>query len=108
MTERPLIRLKPGHGRRLKSGHPWAFSNEIDMQPALRALPSGAPVRLEGDDGWRFGTFSFNPHSLIAARLLDHDPQAVIDAAWVQARIASVCSGVGVRRRRSVPFGTVG
>ena len=92
MTERPLIRLKPGHGRRLKSGHPWAFSNEIDMQPALRSLPPGAPVRLEGDDGWRFGAFAFNPHSLIAARLLDHDPNAAIDADWMRERIASAAA----------------
>ena len=89
MTARPLIRLKAGHGRRLKSGHPWAFSNEIEMRPEYRSMPPGAPVRLEGDDGWRFGTFAFNPHSLIAARLLDHDPNAAVDAAWVRQRIAS-------------------
>ena len=33
------------------------------MNPALRAIPPGTVVRLEGDDGWRFGTFMFNPHS---------------------------------------------
>ena len=66
MTEHPLIRLNPGQERRLKSGHPWAYSNEIRMQPEFRQMPAGAPVRLEGDDGWRFGTFAFNPHSLIA------------------------------------------
>ena len=87
MNDRPLIRLKPGHERRLKSGSPWAFSNEIEMRPAYRSLPPGAPVRLEGDDGWRFGTFAFNPHSLIAARLLDRDPDAAIDADWVRKRI---------------------
>lgn len=87
MIDRPLIRLKPRHERRLKSGSPWAFSNEIEMRPAYRSLPPGAPVRLEGDDGSRFGTFAFNPHSLIAARLLDRDPEAAIDADWVRQRI---------------------
>jgi len=43
-------------------------------------------VRLEGAGGWRYGTFAFNPHSLIAARLLDDDPATSIDAAWVRAR----------------------
>ena len=52
-------------------------------------MPPGGVVRLEGDDGWRFGTFAFNPHSLIGARLLDRDPQAAIDAAWVRRRIAA-------------------
>ena len=89
MTAHPLVRLNPGQERRLKSGHPWAYSNEIRMQPELRQLPPGAPVRLEGDDGWRFGTFAFNPHSLIGARLLDRDPEAAIDAAWVRRRVAA-------------------
>ena len=49
------------------------------MTPAARALPPGSPVRLEGDDGVRHGTWLFNPHSLIAARRLDRDPAAAID-----------------------------
>ncbi len=84
----PLLRLKPRQDRRLKAGHPWAFSNEIAITPEHRTWPAGAPVRIEGDGGWRYGTFMFNPHSLIAARLLDRDPDAAIDAAWVRARIA--------------------
>jgi 23S rRNA (cytosine1962-C5)-methyltransferase len=90
--DRPLLRLGKGQERRLKAGHPWAFSNEIAMKPDYRQLPPGAPVRLEGDDGWRFGTFMFNPHSLIAARLLDRDPAAAIDADFVRARIASAAA----------------
>jgi len=85
----PLLRLLPKQDRRLKSGHPWAFSNEIAMKPEHRTWPAGAPVRIEGDDGWRYGAFMFNPHSLIAARLLDRDPDAEIDADWVRVRIAS-------------------
>ncbi len=84
----PLLRLLPRQDRRLKAGHPWAFSNEIAMTPEHRTWPAGAPVRIEGDGGWRYGAFMFNPHSLIAARLLDRDPDAAIDAAWVRARIA--------------------
>jgi 23S rRNA (cytosine1962-C5)-methyltransferase len=90
--ERPLLRLTKGQERRLKSGHPWAFSNEIAMRPEYRQLPPGAPVRLEGDDGWRFGTFMFNPHSLIAARLLDRDPAAAIDAGFVRGRIEAAAA----------------
>jgi 23S rRNA (cytosine1962-C5)-methyltransferase len=92
VTDRPLLRLAPGQGRRLKAGHPWAFSNEIAMLPEYRQMPPGLPVRLEGDDGWRFGTFMFNPHSLIAARLLDRDPDAVIDEAWLAARIGAAAA----------------
>ncbi len=85
---RPLLRLRPGAARRLKAGHPWAFSNEIVMRPEMRALPPGGLVRLEGDDGVQFGTFFYNPGSLIAARRLDPDPEARIDAGWFARRLA--------------------
>ncbi|MGH7057631.1 MAG: hypothetical protein ACREFZ_07055, partial [Acetobacteraceae bacterium] len=62
---RPLARLKPGAERRLKAGHPWAYSNEIAMRPEIKDLPAGSLVRLEGDDGTRFGACFYNPHSLI-------------------------------------------
>jgi 23S rRNA (cytosine1962-C5)-methyltransferase len=89
MSDRPLIRLNPGADRRVRAGHPWAFSNEIAMTPALRAMPPGSVVRLEGADGWRFGTWHFNPHSLIAARRLDPDPAAAVDEGWFGARLSA-------------------
>lgn len=89
MAEHPLLRVAPRQDRRLRAGHPWAFSNELAMRPEHRSWAPGAPVRLEGDDGWRYGTYMFNPRSLIAARRLDADPAADIDAAWVSARIAA-------------------
>jgi 23S rRNA (cytosine1962-C5)-methyltransferase len=85
---RPLLRLLPGRDRRVKAGHPWAFSNEIAMDAAARALPPGGVVRLEGDDGVRHGAWHFNPHSLIAARRLDADPDIAVDAAFWRARLA--------------------
>jgi 23S rRNA (cytosine1962-C5)-methyltransferase len=84
---RPVLRLNPGQGRRLRAGAPWVFSNEIAMQPQYRQLPPGELVRLEGDDGATFGTFMFNPHSLIAARQLDRDPTAAIDLEWLRERL---------------------
>ena len=77
--DRPLIRLLPGRDRRAKGGHPWIFSNEIAMTPQAKALPPGSVVRVEGDDGQRYGAWHFNPPSLIAARFLDADPGAGCD-----------------------------
>ncbi|MBW8271040.1 class I SAM-dependent rRNA methyltransferase [Caldovatus aquaticus] len=88
-STRPVIRLLPGRDRRVKAGHPWAFSNEIAMDAAARAVPPGSVVRLVGDDGLVHGAWHFNPHSLIAARRLDRDPEAAIDAAWFRARLAA-------------------
>jgi len=87
MNELPNLRLLPGRDRRVKSGHPWAFSNEIVMDAAVRAIPPGSAVRLAGDDGVKHGIWQFNPHSLIAARALDHDAGAMPDAAWFLARL---------------------
>jgi 23S rRNA (cytosine1962-C5)-methyltransferase len=92
LSERRLLRLLPGRDRRLKHGHPWAYSNEIAMKPEYRQVEPGILVRLEGDDGSRLGTFMFNPHSLIAARRLDRDPDAEIDTAWLRARIGSAAA----------------
>ncbi len=87
MTERPVLRLAQGQGKRLRAGSPWVFSNEIAMKPEYRQMEKGGLIRLESDDGVRFGTFMFNPHSLIAARLLDRDPAAEIDTAWMFRRL---------------------
>lgn len=89
---RPLIRLRPGAARRLKAGHPWAFSNEIAMRPEWRALPPGTLVRLEGDDGVPFGTSFYNPRSLIASRRLEASPDASIDATWLGRRFAEAAN----------------
>ena len=104
MTDRPVLRLAPGQGKRLRAGSPWVFSNEIAMKPEYRQMDKGGLIRLESDDGVRFGTFMFNPHSLIAARLLDRDPAAAIDTAWVFRRLEAalalrsrVCDGVFYR-----------
>lgn len=85
----PLLRLQPGRDRRVKSGHPWAFSNEIVMDAAARALPPGTAVRLEGDDGVKHGIWHFNPHSLIAARILDRQASLAPDSGWFEARIGA-------------------
>jgi 23S rRNA (cytosine1962-C5)-methyltransferase len=87
MTDRPLLRLNPNQGRRLRAGSPWVFSNEIAMRPDYRRLPPGGLVRLETEDGSRLGCFMYNPHSLIAARLLDRNPDATIDTAWLRHRL---------------------
>jgi 23S rRNA (cytosine1962-C5)-methyltransferase len=100
--DRALIRLNPGADRRIKAGHPWAFSNEIAMTAAARAIPPGSVVRLEGDDGVQHGAWHFNPHSLIAARRLDADPAAPCDEAWYRAKLAACLALRG--RFSDVPF----
>ena len=37
----PKLTLLPGQDRRLRAGHPWVFSNELQMDAAAKALPPG-------------------------------------------------------------------
>ena len=61
-------RLKKGFDRRVKSGHPWVFSNEINGN--LKSILPGEPVRISDDRGIFCGYGYGNPHSLIAARVM--------------------------------------
>lgn len=87
-TAVPELRLKRAEDRRINSGHPWVFSNEVDIaRTPLTALAPGAQVRLLGDRGQFLGYAYVNPHSLICARLMSRDPQRPIDAALIGGRL---------------------
>lgn len=62
------IRLKKKEERRVLRGHPWVFSNEIEDLP--RNLEPGSLVDIVAFSGRFIGRAYFNPHSLIAARIL--------------------------------------
>ncbi len=84
---RPSIHLLPGQAKRLSHGHPWVYSNEVRMDAAAKALPPGGVVRVVDEVGKALGCATFNPHSLIAARMLDTDADAAIDRAFLRARL---------------------
>jgi 23S rRNA (cytosine1962-C5)-methyltransferase len=88
MSAHPTIRLKPKEGRRIRAGGPWAYSNEVEMSNAAKALAPGSVVNVLGDDGRALGTGYFNPNSLIAVRLLDARPDTAIDRAFFASRLA--------------------
>ncbi len=88
MAAHPVVRLKAKEGRRLRAGAPWAFSNEIDMNAAAKALKPGTVVNVAGDDGHPFGTGYFNPNSLIAIRLLDTSSNVAPNETFFAERLA--------------------
>lgn len=89
MTAVPVVRMQPGHHKRVLAGHPWVFSNEIAMDAAAKALPPGGLIRLQTANGESAGLAMFNPHTLISARILSREPGAVIDAAFLAQRLAA-------------------
>jgi 23S rRNA (cytosine1962-C5)-methyltransferase len=84
-SERPTVQFLPGHDRRLGGGHPWAYANELRIDAGARRLPPGGLIRLTDAAGRPLGTAMFNVHSLIAARLLSDDPDAVVDRRFPPA-----------------------
>ena len=92
----PRIFLQQGQERRIALGHPWAYSNEIRMDAASKALPPGSLASLHRIDGKPLGVGTFNPHALIAFRLFDADPAAIIDESFFVRRLRRA---VGLRQR---------
>jgi 23S rRNA (cytosine1962-C5)-methyltransferase len=88
MPNYPTIKITRGHDRRQKAGAPWLFSNELRLDEASKCLPPGSIVRLMAPTGKIVGVAHFNPHSLIAARLLSRNKDASIDRAFLERRIA--------------------
>jgi 23S rRNA (cytosine1962-C5)-methyltransferase len=84
---RPVVVLQPGGGRRAEGGHPWLYSNEIAMEAAAKALMPGTLVTLRRADERPFGVAMFNPHTLIAARLLDRDAGRTIGRRFFLRRL---------------------
>ncbi len=81
----PLVRLKRGHDRRLRAGHPWIYSNEI--VPPEQPVEPGSLVRIQTADRKIFAVAYYNPHSLIAARVLTRDKDAHIGRRFFEVRL---------------------
>ena len=92
MTSYPTIKISRGHDRRQKAGAPWLFSNELRLDDAAKGLPPGSIVRLMAPTGKIVGVAHFNPHSLIAARVLSRNKDASINGAFLERRIARALS----------------
>ncbi|MGQ0619056.1 MAG: class I SAM-dependent rRNA methyltransferase [Panacagrimonas sp.] len=84
----PPLRLNPNAERRLRIGHLWVFSNEVNIAVTpLKAFKPGDRVNVIDARGKPVGTAYVNPHSLMAARLLTSRPDARIDVEWLAQRI---------------------
>ena len=85
----PPLRLRKNEDRRLRAGHLWVFSNEVDVSATpLTAFEPGAMAEVQDARGAPLGTAYVNPRSLIAARLVSRDRDARLDGALLRRRIA--------------------
>lgn len=82
------LRLKKNEDRRLRAGHVWIFSNEVDIAATpLAAFTPGDPVQIEAANGHVLGTAYVNPHSLIAARLVSRNEKYKLDRSLIVHRL---------------------
>lgn len=92
-SSRPVIRLRPNiDPRPLRRGFPWVYSNQLVTDRRTRALEAGSIATLQDDKRRPLGTVTINPNSKIIARILDRDPEAVINVDWLRARVSRALS----------------
>ena len=72
----PILKLKKNEDRRIKAGHLWVFSNEIETKETpFDVFEAGQLVNLCSNNGKSLGIAYVNPSSLICARIMSRDPK---------------------------------
>jgi 23S rRNA (cytosine1962-C5)-methyltransferase len=87
MSDHPKIKLTAATPAHAVRGQPWVYANNIEMNAATKAIAPGSVVRLAESNGRWLGLYHFNPHSLIAARLLSRNHERAIDAGFYRERL---------------------
>jgi len=86
--ESQVLKLKRGEDRRLRAGHLWVFSNEVDTAATpLTRLERGSRVRVVTDRDQFLGHAYVNPNALICARLVSRDFEHPVDRSLIVHRL---------------------
>ncbi|UZD92241.1 RSP_2647 family RNA methyltransferase [Cognatishimia activa] len=89
MTDLPIVRLKPkANARAIRHGFPWVYENELVTDRRTKKLDAGNLAVLEDAERRPMGLVAVNSNSKIICRMLDRNPEAVINQAWFEARFA--------------------
>lgn len=87
------LRLNKNADRRLKAGHLWIYSNEVNVKETpLTAFKAGEAVIVEAANGKPMGVAYVNPHSLICARVMSRDPSMRVDRSLLVHRFKQALS----------------
>lgn len=71
MSALPELRLKKNEDRRIRAGHAWIYSNEVDTKKTpLKDFAAGQWCHITNTRGRVLGTAYVNPNTLICARLV--------------------------------------
>jgi 23S rRNA (cytosine1962-C5)-methyltransferase len=82
------LQLKKNEERRIRAGHLWVYSNEVDTAATpLKAFQPGQQVQLLAHNGKSLGNGYVNPNSLICARLVSRDARHALDRSLLVHRL---------------------
>jgi 23S rRNA (cytosine1962-C5)-methyltransferase len=92
MTLKPLV-LQANADRRLRAGHLWIYSNEVDTERSpLKAFEPGEQVQVFNARGKSLGIAYVNPNTLICARLVSRDSDIRLDRSLLVHRLKVAAS----------------
>lgn len=84
----PMVYLKKNEDRRIKAGHLWIYSNEIDtVRSNLRKIEPGTLVHIARSSGEVLGSGYLNWNSLISIRLLSRKLLEKLDVRFFKQKI---------------------
>lgn len=84
----PQLRLNKNSDRRLRAGHCWVYSNEVDTKATpLKDLEPGQAVEIVSHQDKWLGSGYVNPNSLICARLVSRDREHPLTGSLLVHRL---------------------
>ncbi len=87
------LQLKKNEDKRIRNGHLWIYSNEVDTKVTpLKQFSPGQLIDIYNSHGKFIGRGYINPNTLLCARVLTFNPNQIIDEALFQHRIAHALS----------------
>ena len=90
MTQFTDLYLRKGADRRLRGGHLWVYSNEIDSKRhSLANFQPGDLVCVRNAEGRLLGSAYMEPQALICARLYAPGQELCLDTAFFARRLAA-------------------
>ncbi|MDO5536196.1 MAG: class I SAM-dependent rRNA methyltransferase [Desulfovibrionaceae bacterium] len=87
-----ILKLRRSEDRRIRAGHLWVFSNEVDTaHTPLTAFEPGEEAAVTDARGAFLGSACVNPHSLICARVYSREKRP-LDADLLRERLTDALS----------------
>jgi len=88
MMEMNVLQLNKGAEKRLKQGHLWVYSNEVNVKATpLKLFTPGEQVIVKDHTGREMGVAFMSPSSLICGRVVSRDPKQRMDQSLLVHRI---------------------